>query len=66
MGISSSKLWGFLAALLATAEETVPIFIHNPQSQKIEGVVVTEGNQLLETLAAIAAAPPAAAPTKTS
>lgn len=58
-----SKLWGFIGALLATAEGTVPIFIHNPQSQAIEGVVVTEANQLFATLAQIFASKPAAAPT---
>lgn len=55
--MSSSKVWLFLGSLLATAEETVPIFIHNPQSQKIEGVVVTQGNQLFQTLANIFGTP---------
>ena len=31
----------FAQALLGLAEEIVPIFVHNPQSQKIEAVVLT-------------------------
>jgi hypothetical protein len=54
-----SKLMLIIGALLGTAEETIPIFIHNPESQKIEGVIVTEGNQLFETLATILAKPAA-------
>ena len=57
-----NKIWGWVGAILATAEQTVPIFIHNPTSQQIEGVVMTEGNQLFATLAQMYAAPPAAAP----
>lgn len=56
-----SKLTLILGALLGAAEGTIPIFIHNPQSQKIEGVIVTEGNQLFVTLAQILAAPSAPA-----
>jgi hypothetical protein len=52
-----SKIWLVLGAILATAEETVPIFIHNPQSQKIEGVIVTAGNNLFTTLAQILGTP---------
>lgn len=44
-----------LGSLLGTAESVVPIFVHNPQSQQIEGVIVTAGNQLFETLATILA-----------
>lgn len=63
MATGTSKLWGFLGAILATAEGTVPIFIHNPKSQQIEGVVVTEANQLFVTLAQMFAAPAAPSPT---
>lgn len=48
-----SKLLSILGALLVSAEGTIPIFIHNAQSQTIEGVVVTEANQLFVTLATI-------------
>ena len=51
-----NKIWGWVGAILATAEQTVPIFIHNPTSQQIEGVVMTEGNQLFATLAQMYAA----------
>jgi hypothetical protein len=50
-GEDMSKLWVALGAILATSEEVVPIFVHNPQSQKIEATVVTPANQLFVTLA---------------
>jgi hypothetical protein len=57
-GASMNNKWFLiLGALLGTAEETVPIFIHNANSQRIEGVVVTAGNQLFTTLATILAGP---------
>lgn len=52
-----SKVWAFLGTILATAETTVPIFIHNPQSQQIEGVIITQGNQLFVTLAQLFGTP---------
>ena len=62
----SSKIWGFLGALLVASENTVPIFIHNAKSQQIEGVVMTQGNQLFETLAQIFASAPATSPVQTT
>ena len=59
-----SKIWGWLGAILATAEGTIPIFIHNSKSQQIEGVVVTEANQLFTVLASMYAAPAAPNPTQ--
>jgi hypothetical protein len=50
--------------ILGSAEAVVPIFIHNPQSQKIEAIVVTTANDAIATLAAsslAAAAAPAPA-----
>ena len=32
------------AAILGEAEQIVPVFIHNPKSQQIEGVIVTTLN----------------------
>ena len=40
-----------LGLFLGTAETIVPIFIHNPQSQQIEGVVMTATNNLFATIA---------------
>lgn len=37
--------------LLGTAESIVPVFIHNPDSQKIEGVVAVSANNLFTFLA---------------
>jgi hypothetical protein len=55
--------------LLGTAEDIVPIFIHNPQSQKIEGAIVTTTNNLFSTILALQQAknaPPVSAPTPVS
>ena len=50
--------------VLGTAEAIVPVFIHNPRSQQIEGVIVTTLNGVLAGLDANAK--PAATPTTTS
>lgn len=39
-----------LGFFLGTAESIVPIFIHNPESQKVEGVVMTTTNNLFSTI----------------
>ena len=39
-----------LGLFLGSAESIVPIFIHNPQSQQIEGVVMTTANNLFSTI----------------
>jgi len=36
--------------VLGTAEAIVPVFIHNPKSQQIEGVIVTTLNGVLAGL----------------
>jgi predicted glutamine amidotransferase len=46
-----------ITLLVGTAEEIVPIFIHNSQSQKIEGAIVGTANNLLTTLMTQAAQP---------
>jgi hypothetical protein len=40
------------ALILGSAEQVVPIFIHNPKSQQIEGVIVSTLNGVLSGLAA--------------
>jgi hypothetical protein len=42
-----------LAAILGEAEQIVPVFIHNPNSQKIEAVVVSTVNGVLSALGQI-------------
>jgi hypothetical protein len=49
------------ALILGSAEQVVPIFIHNPKSQQIEGVIVSTLNGVLSGLAAPTA--PATPPT---
>lgn len=55
-----------MAVLLVDAEQIVPIFIHNPQSQKVEAVIATTANNtigvLLQMMSQPAAAPAAPAP----
>jgi len=53
---------------LGEAEAMVPVFIHNPKSQQIEAVVVTQVNKVSESFAQLqaqkmAAQTPASAPT---
>lgn len=50
--------------LFGAAESIVPVFVHNPQSQKIEAVVVTTVDHVLEGLASAPAvsATPSPAP----
>jgi len=57
----------FLGLFLGTAETIVPIFIHNPESQQIEGVIMTATNNLFTTILQLqananASAVPAPAP----
>jgi hypothetical protein len=44
------KLLNIIEALLGTAEEIVPVFIHNPKTQKLEGVIVTTANTVFQEL----------------
>jgi hypothetical protein len=51
--------WLQIAALvLGEAETLIPIFIHNPQTQKVEAVVVTSLSHVLDQLAQQQAARP--------
>lgn len=56
------NILALITAILGTAEEIVPIFIHNPKSQQVEGVIATTANGLLSAFPAIAAASSSAAP----
>lgn len=40
-----------LSLIFGAAEQIVPIFVHNPQSQKVEAIVMTTTNHALQTLA---------------
>lgn len=57
------KLLSIIEAILGTAEGLLPIFIHDPKSQQITGVIVTTVNGALGGLAAlqpsVATPPPA-------
>lgn len=44
------KLLNIIEALLGTAEEIVPVFIHNAKTQKLEGVIVTTANTVFAEL----------------
>ncbi len=44
------KLIDILKLILGEAEAIVPIFIHNPKSQQIEGIVVTTVNSAVNAL----------------
>ena len=52
------NFWKIFQLILGEAEQIVPIFIHNPQSQKIEGVVVTTLNAALSGMQASQQNPP--------
>ena len=61
-----SKLSQILKILLGVGEAVVPIFIHNAQSQRIEGIVLTTANAATDAIGEVmnpgnstAPAPPA-------
>lgn len=56
------NLMQFLQLLFGEAEQIVPMFIHNPQSQKVEGIVVGTLGGLLAGFGNILTPPPAATP----
>jgi hypothetical protein len=47
-----ANFWKIFELILGVGETVVPIFIHNPKSQAIEGVVVTTLNEALAGLQA--------------
>lgn len=60
-----SKFWAIFEAILGEGEQIIPLFVHNPKSQKIEAVIMTTANAAVEGiqqgLAAQAAKTPPAA-----
>jgi hypothetical protein len=50
MAASKISWFSILGLFLGTAETIVPIFIHNPQSQQVEGVIMTSTNNLFTTI----------------
>jgi hypothetical protein len=68
---NNMKMLQILELILGTAESVVPIFIHNPKTQQIEGVIATTLNGALSafpvsaSLAAPVAAPAAPVPEAT-
>ena len=58
-------LLAIIELLLGTAENFVPMFIHNPNSGKIEGVIATVLNSVVTQIPVAApASAPAPAPVK--
>lgn len=51
------NLKAIFSAILGIAEEVIPVFIHNPKSQKIEGVVLTTANAVASEFGVSPAAP---------
>ena len=51
-------LLAIIELLIGTAENIVPLFIHNPKSNAIEGVIATVVNSVMEQ-GPVALAPPA-------
>jgi hypothetical protein len=45
------NIWQILQLIFGTAESIVPIFIHNPVSQRIESVIVTTADNALAMVA---------------
>jgi len=52
-----------LKLILGEAAEIVPAFIHNPQSQKIEGVVISTLPGVLQAVSDATGKPPTNPPT---
>ncbi len=44
------KLIDLLKLLVGLGEEIIPIFIHNPQSKKVEAIVITGVDHAMEAL----------------
>jgi hypothetical protein len=53
------NLLQLIETIIGVGEEVIPIFIHNPKSQKIEGIVIGTVNGILSGLAPAAPATPA-------
>ena len=53
-------LLAIIELLIGTAENIVPLFIHNPKSNKIEGIIATVLNSVVPQLPSVISPPPAA------
>lgn len=51
------SIWQILQLVLGTAETIVPIFIHNPQSQKVEAIIATTANNAVSVAQQMTAPP---------
>lgn len=56
------NLLNILELILGTAEKIVPVFIHNPKSQQIEGVVISTVNGVLQGLTPTTSTSPSTPP----
>lgn len=54
-----NKFLQLFALILGEAEQIVPIFIHNPASQRVEAIIVTTVNAALGAFQSASAAPAA-------
>jgi hypothetical protein len=59
-----ASLAAFIQGIIGAGEAVIPMFVHNPRSQKIETVVFTDVNSVASIVAQVvkAQAAPAAAP----
>ena len=53
-------LLAIIELLIGTAENIVPLFIHNPKSNKVEGIIATVLNSVVPQLPSILSPPPPA------
>ncbi len=60
------KLIDLLKLLVGLGEEIIPIFIHNPQSKKVEAIIVTGVDHALDTLTAMQTQAPVQTTTTTT
>jgi hypothetical protein len=45
------NFWAIFQAILGEAEQIVPLFVHNPKSQKIEAILVTTAGAAMTGIA---------------
>lgn len=50
-----------LKLILGEATNVLPLFIHNPKSQQVEGILLTEANNAVSVAQSLGAAPTVAA-----
>jgi hypothetical protein len=47
------NILSLIGLILGTAETIIPIFLHNPKSQQVEGVIFTTANNLFNELSSL-------------